>query len=232
MTLPDVVIPVRPGLNEELRFTLRSLVNVPHGQVHIYGYAPPWVDDTRVRVVRLPKLATKGLTVGRNIRAACEDPEVPARFLLFNDDFYITRPIPRVPVLNWGRVRDVVTRLNGKGIRNRATRAMTATADRLEELGYESPWSFELHVPMMIRGRTMLRALDLGADVPGFNRRTAYGAVAGLRGRTITDVKIYRATDPVPDGPFLSTHDGTFRYMRPMLRQLFPKRGPYERGLR
>src|SRR5690606_42034278 len=63
----------------------------------------------------------------------------------------------------------------------------------------------------------MLEALDHGP----YHRRTVYGNLAGLKGRTIRDVKITRSEQPIPEGPFLSTSNTTFPYVRDHLHTLF-----------
>jgi len=227
MLAPDVVIPVRPGdTNPELRYTLRSLANVPHGAVHVVGYAPRWVSRQSVNVI--PVEPRGAGTVVANMAAAVRSADVADSFLLFNDDFYVTRPIPGVPVLNRGRVNAVISRMRAANGVNAYVRGVIATRDHLAKLGYSDPWSFELHVPMLMR-RSILRVALAMAVFPRFNWRTAYGALAGLSGTTIPDVKVYRPTDPIPAGPFLYTSDRSFRHFAEHVADLFPEPCEYEK---
>ena len=97
MSAPDVVYLCRSGENEELRYSLRSLKNVPHGQVWIFGGAPSWISD-RVNFVGVPQTdfnfrdawKTKFENTRRNLYTATQQPEVSEHFLLMNDDFYVT----------------------------------------------------------------------------------------------------------------------------------------------
>lgn len=230
----DVVIPVRPGQNEELRFVLRSLTNLHHGAVHILGSAPHWVDRSAVRVVERRRAATKWDTVTAHLAAACTDPEISDPFILLNDDIYITGPVAEVPPLHRGLVLDVLADYGGRGIHSSWIESMRATRRRLLDLtGHEAePYSYELHVPMVIRKDTMTVAIAAGADVPRWNRRTAYGNLAHLGGHRIDDVKLRTPADPWPAGPFLSTSDASFRFVRPALRRMFPTPSRYERGTR
>ena len=42
---PDIVYFVKPSEdNDELKYSLRSLKNLNHGQVYLVGYRPSWVD--------------------------------------------------------------------------------------------------------------------------------------------------------------------------------------------
>ncbi|MFF3129757.1 hypothetical protein ACFVRD_48125 [Streptomyces sp. NPDC057908] len=57
---PDIVYVVRPwNQNEQLRYSLRTLANLPHRRVWIAGYCPTWVGPD---VGRIP-VAQAGITV-------------------------------------------------------------------------------------------------------------------------------------------------------------------------
>lgn len=222
----DVVYLCRPGENEELRYSLRSLVNMPHDQVWIFGGAPDWVRG--LRWYQLPQWGTKHETTLRNLTVAIDHPEVSDPFILMNDDFYIMRRGGIPPVANRGTVRQVLTEYRDRRIESVYTRGMQATLDRLEQHGYRDPLSFELHMPLVVYKQKMREALDLlvGLDVP--HKRTAYGAVAGLRGRKLADVKVYRAGEPIPTGRFLSSQDDSFHLLSPTLHATFPEPSRYE----
>lgn len=224
--LPDIVIPCRPGQNEELRFALRSLENLPHRDVWIIGGMPDWVRG--VHFFEYPRAFTKHETTTQHIRTACTHPEISDSFILMNDDFYIMKRLRSLPVLNRGRVRDVIAEHEQRDINSTYVRGMRATLARLEQYGYENPRSFELHVPLTVHKQAMLEALDLCAGIDVIHKRTAYAAVAGLKGRTIRDVKVNATGDPIPSGQFLSSSDDSFDYLRPTLEAAFPEPGRYE----
>ena len=70
---PDIVYVVRPGeRNEELRYSLRSLSNLPHGRVWIAGYMPKWV--TGVEHIPSPAKPGSHVHAKANLRAACQHP--------------------------------------------------------------------------------------------------------------------------------------------------------------
>lgn len=228
----DVVYLVRPGEdNEELRYSLRSLAtNLPHGRVWMAGHRPEWVSRT-VRHIEVPPDADKHRSSTANLLAACSDPGVPEHVLLFNDDFFITRPIPAVPAMHRGPVAEVLnyyTRYN-----NAYAQGMADTAALLAELGHPDPVSYELHVPMVIHTPTMRRLLErYGPRVKTLNKRTLYGNLAHAGGRQVADVKVAKDGDRWdPDGPFVSTNDGPFKRgaVGVWLRALFPDPCRYER---
>lgn len=221
----DVVYLCRPGENEELRYSLRSLVNMPHDQVWIFGGMPDWVRG--VRWYQLPQWGAKYETTFRNLAEAVEHPEVSDPFILMNDDFYIMRKGGTPPAMNRGTIRDVLAEHTSRGIDSTYTRGMIETLDRLEANGYPEPLSFELHVPLVIQKQHMRTALELLAGLHRPHPRTAYAAIAGLRGRHIRDVKVY-GQGTIPDGRFLSSQDDTFPIILPLLRETFPKPSRHE----
>lgn len=225
--LPDIVIPCRPGANEELRYALRSLKNLPHRDVWIIGGMPDWVRD--VRFYEYPRSTTKYETTAQHMVTACRHPEISDPFVLMNDDFYIMKPMKTVPELHRGTVREVIAEHEAHGITKSAyVTGMRQTLARLEQKGFPDPLSFELHVPMLISKSAMLHGLALGTGIPVIHQRTVAGAVAGVRGRKIRDVKIYGEDEPIPAGRFLSSSDDTFDYLLPTLQAAFPDPGPYE----
>lgn len=206
----DVVYPLKRGVQHaELRYSLRSLKNLPHDRVFLVGGLPDWA--TGVEHIQVDRRPTKYKDAAANIAAACNDPRVSDPFILMNDDFFVMKPIDQVPVLNRGRVRDVEQTYRTNGIASKYLAGMIQTREELEFLGYEDPLSFELHVPMVVHKQMRLKAIEMGARFPVWHARTAYGALARLEGETIEDVKIHdRDVHPDHNQTFLSTSDTTF----------------------
>ena len=223
----DAVYICRAGENEELRYSLRSLVaNIEHDRVWLFGVGPAWYAGQRVIV---PQDRDKYTNARRAIAAACTHHEVSDPFILMNDDFYAIAPAT-VEMLDRGPVRDVITEIEEAGIgRGRYARGMFATLEFLEGRGYQDPLSFSLHVPMPVRKSVMLGALALTENMrPGMHLRTIYGALAGEPSRTVEDVKLCRLRHKAADGAWLSTDDRTFHDALETLQRLFPDRTEYE----
>ncbi len=90
----DIVIPVKPSENNpELRYTLRSIDKYAHNinNVWLVGYAPSWVQN--VEIIKTEQTADKWLNARRNIEAACKCELISNDFVLFNDDFILTKPV-------------------------------------------------------------------------------------------------------------------------------------------
>lgn len=233
----DVVYLCREGENEELRYSLRSLINLPHERVWVFGGAPEWA--TEIEHVPVDQHDTKYRVTTRALRAACEHPGVSDPFALWNDDFYVMRQVDEVPVLHRGLVADVladyVRRWHGG---SSYSRGMAQTAALLASLGFPRPLSYELHVPLPIHKGAMLKALDVGAasGIAVLHKRTLYGNLARLGGERLSDVKIVGGREGRIAGrgiaharsTWLSSSDASFAGLEPLLRHRFPAPSRHE----
>ena len=222
MAAPDVVYLVRPGdLNDELRWSLRSLANLPHRRVWIAGFQPSWTCN--VGRIKVPQTLGKWDNQQRTIRAVCDVAEVSERFVLFNDDFFVVEPLARLPVLHRGTLGAFSDRSAARG--DEYGRRIRAT---LKYLGPDALSYDGLHVPMTFNRRRLAPIID--KSPPGVLFRSVYGNKAAVGGREHSDVKVSRNTSRYPS-PFVSTSDGAFK-RRPVgewIRGMFPEPSPYER---
>ena len=91
----DVVYFVRKGdQNEELRYSLRSLVNLPHRKVWIVGHTPAWV--TGVESIPGNVFREKWWNVVDNLRLAALHVKAE-QFVVMNDDIFLMRPPSLAP---------------------------------------------------------------------------------------------------------------------------------------
>lgn len=210
----DVVYYVRPGeRNEALRYSLRSLVNLPHDAVWVVGYKPSWVTGVEYLPLRTPGGPAANAIV--LLSAACG--VVPDdRFIVFNDDFYVMAPVDRVPMLHAGPLSE---RQRPEPGPLRAARA------KLAELGVRDPLDWTLHVPLEVMRQSLAAILRL---VDRHEWRTMYGNLAGITGERADDVKVRMSRDPIPDGPFLSSAPAMLGRLLPRLRAAFPEPCGYE----
>ena len=221
----DVVYLCRAGENEELRWSMRSLKNLPHDKVWIFGGKPPaWV--TGVEHVDVSQEGQKAAVTTRAMRAACNHDGVSDPFIVMNDDFFIVKPQAGCPVWHQGTIEETIERFESEDERNRGSEYMSEmrqTLDILEQMGFVDPLSYELHTPLVIYKETMLEALDLveASGMRGAHKRSVYGAFAFEGGTQILDGKLARPQDPIrPDVPCLSSLDQYFQEVRPVLRYL------------
>jgi hypothetical protein len=205
---PDVVYPVRRGnYNDELRYSLRSLSNVPHGNVILSGYIPNWAEHVTAVEVEQDRHASHWHNVRENLIAALDIASDP--FYLFNDDFYVMQPVDRIPIYHAGPLTEVVERYR----RNRHTgtywQGMKSTLFLLQEWGYSKPLGYELHLPMLLHHDPLKEALIRGQGIEALALRTAYGNIAGIGGEQREDCKILAraGVTEYQSMPYLSSND-------------------------
>lgn len=226
----SAVYMLRSGDNPELRYSLRSLVNLPHLDVLSAGPGPAWLQAERIRV---SQAGNKTAVTRRGMDAITASRATTDPFIHLNDDFYVLEPGPLPPALHRGPIRDVVDAYAAQGLppaRSRWLAGMLETAALLERLGIRDPLCFELHVPLVVDKGTMRRALATGSRY----FRSVYGNLTDQpTGYLPDDVKLH--ADPTYDprqlpelGRWLSTADDSLHRAEPLLARLFPNPSVYE----
>ena len=214
----DVLYRVKPGQrNEQLRWSLRSLVNVPHDEVWIVGTMPPWVRN--VNWIKGRSFGNKWSAIQGDLLKACEHLSGKT-LLLIDDDEFILEPVP-IPVADKGPLLDHAKRALGA-----YARTLRTTYDYLQEQGIWKPLSFEPHIPIVIEADGMAEVLRPVVKYRPMQARSLYGNLMHLVSERVHDVKA-RHGRPLPDGPFLSGN-GNIDEVLPRLRACLPQKGHYE----
>lgn len=239
MTGLDVVYPVRRGDdNEELRYSLRSLRHLPHGDVWFVGHLPSWAAGPGIVHMHTEQRLGdehKRDNVWSAMRALADGG--PEEFVLMNDDFFVTQqmtaPPPRLhrgPLADHAADREA--RVPGSGY----ARCLRATERVFRRLGMrEDVLSYELHTPMRMTRTDLALALDLTeryADGAQVAPRSLVGNLSTDRGvHEPNDVKVYAGETLPTRYPFVSTMDTSFKYhpAGAVLRAMFTEPSPYER---
>lgn len=232
--MKDILYMVRDGdTNHELRYSLRSLMNIPHGRVFFAGYKPNWVTNV-IAIERRQQPHSKYLNTTRNLIAACHDERLSDDFILMNDDFFIMQPIDELRNYHRGPILPVYRyyrNLSDKGY----SRGIAETMAYMQTLGYDPKdiLSYELHVPMNINKHKFLEIItqqQATMDIQVLHKRTLYGNLANLGGIRTNDVKIYTDAQPDRSAIFLSSDDTSFeRYkVGEYIRKTFRAKSPYE----
>lgn len=227
----DLVYICRPGENEELRYSLRSVAeNLPHDRVWVFGAGPSWLSDL-VEVITLPQDDVKYWNAMRNTRAAVRHPDVSESFILMNDDLFVMDPhADGIPTQHWGELTAQVARHAAIGA-GYYLQGMKNTLKLLVERGYTAPLSYELHTPMVMT-KAGARAVDdiVHSKRTPLHNRTLYGNLFGIGGELANDVKVYDL-ESAPATSLLSTTDDSFRAGKigSRIREQFPEPCNYER---
>lgn len=228
----DIIYVTRDGENPELRYSLRTLSNLERfDRVWVFGDAPTWVDISTLTYVNRRQVGSPYASVRAHIKAACDTPEISDPFMLWNDDFYLMRPLIEVPVYHRGSLEEVVKL--AEGLRTPWGKGLKATADFMaKNRMLEGAMSYDTHLPLIVHKAPMREALKRASHVTAdaVHVRTLYGAIADLGGEYHVDPKMLRKSDPFPPGVWLSSGNDTFRTpVEPVLRYLFPDPSPYEK---
>lgn len=214
---------------EELKYSLRSVqANFPHRLVWFIGGQPKGLKpDVILRHHQTG--ADKWSMIRSSMLAAVKDADLSEEFFLFNDDFFIMKPVSgrfinyingtledRLDELR----RDVHPWLNPYG------RTVLKAQQELRAQGF-TELNFELHMPMLFEKRLVAEALKKCSSP---QMRSVYGNVTGTPWRQHQDVKIYDL-ETVPDDPdYLSTNDEIFNNGKvgEYIRRSFPTPSRFE----
>lgn len=221
----DVVYPVRPGENNpELKFSLRTLAaNLPHDRVWLVGEKPSWTTGVEFIEGGNPH-SNKTANYSYNVLLACREAAVSENFLLFNDDFFVTAPMPEIPVYHRGPLS-----VHLRQSRHRAdwwAKGLRRTARMLYDAGINDCLSYELHVPMPVNKFAMLSTLERFCEPPPGFLRSLYGNEHRIGGERLADVKNIRLGGV--QRPLHSTQDNVWKRYARWYWQNFPDRCRYE----
>lgn len=223
----DIVYFTRNGNNEELRYSLRSLSNLPHNKVWIYGGCPQGITpDRRVPVAQIGR--TKWDKVKDMYYHACLNNQISEYFILMNDDFFIMRPTRLYPMYRCS-LEEHITTIERKyhNSPNAYTRELRKTLSLLKKLGLPTN-SYELHIPFVFNRERLLYLLN---TYPAYHAmRSLYGNYYSIGGVKRDDVKVWRGMNHWnSESDFLSTDDYSFKEeVGDFIRSRFPERSRYE----
>ena len=202
-------------VNEELRYSLRSVEkNFKYRDVWFYGGCPVNLKpDHHVPVSQ--NEPSKWERVRGMMMKACENDNITEDFWLFNDDFFVLRPVPEnIPAYHNGSIyRQIVKNENRHGMTsNDYTRRLRHLVITLEKARKEC-YNYGVHKPMLINRKKMLEVLKLFPDEP--MQRALYGNYWNIGGVRRKDMKIrvlnYDHMDEVrTQWDFVSTSDDSF----------------------
>lgn len=225
----DVVYVNKDGENPELRYSLRSLANVTHDRVWLFGGAPSWINPETVTHRPSRQKMSKYSSTRAHIRAACLDEEVSDPFMLWNDDFFAMEFVGEVPLYHRRMLSESLDQY--AQLKSPWAKGMRETAQMIEKAGIEDPRCFSVHLPMVIQKAEMLMALGWAKDAhaDAVHLRTLCGNLMDRESVQHHDPKMLNRRDPFPDGPWLSSEDSVFRStIEPVVRYIFPLPSIYE----
>ena len=214
-------------VNEELRYSLRSLKNFPHDKVWFYGGCPTGLKpDYHIKVEQ--NKPTKWENIFMMFNMACLNKDISKDFWLFNDDFFIMKPVKEGPNYFEGDLyKRVVTLEDRHGGITPYSQQLRYTLQELEGMGCTTK-NYALHVPMLINKK---KGVELTNIINGPMIRCLYGNYFNIGGEEHRDVKIDSKVKPYNDTEYLSTNDKSFTgVVGQQIKNRFKDKCKYERS--
>ena len=211
--------------NEELRYSVRSLTNFPHGKVWFYGGCPDGLKPDRHVYVKQDQ-PTKWANIFKMYKMVCNNEEISEDFWLFNDDFFIMKKInsEKYKVYSDGTLENKLLSVTIKNPTDKAY--IEGFEDLLEE--FPNGISYETHTPMLFNKKQLKELLIKYPQSPC--RRSLYGNYYGVEAETRKDCKIYKLTEKVNQKePILSTTNiAFFGNSGKIIKSMFKEKTIYE----
>jgi hypothetical protein len=228
----DFVYICRDGENEELRYSIRTVLNsFPEANIWVVGNKPGWYCG---KYIEVKQDKHKYLNAINNLKALCECLEISNSFILMNDDFFIIKKINKIDHFYNGLLSEKIekfTKITGSSM---YIKKLITTNNKLIRLGIKNPLDYELHIPMQM---DKVRLLDILNKYPECLWRSMYGNLFHVGGTQMQDVKVYmnrrhadRSAHITEDSIYLSTEDAALKGMiDKILKYLVPNPSIYEK---
>ena len=223
----DYVYTCRSGDNEELRYSIRSVLkNAPRGQIWLVGGKPDWYLGNFIEVK--PK-GNAIENVRTSLRKITESENISEEFVLMNDDFFIMNEVESIDYFYSGTLRDKILTRRSMFRNSLYVNYLDKSYTSISRKGIKEPLDYELHLPMRMEKKKLGEVLDL----PGL-WRSNYGNIYSVGGTQKADVKIYNNYTFLHEhldqdnSTHLSTEDLSFKVLLPRLEKEFPDISPYE----
>jgi len=229
----DFVYICKDGSNEELRYSIRSVVeSFPDSTIWVVGGKPTWYSGNYINV---KQVLTKYRNAIQNLKAICSSNDISEKFILMNDDFYIVKNISFIDTYHGGLLLDKINLYQKINSNSNYTRKLSATYKKIKSLGIDSPLDYELHVPMVMEKQKLKQILENNDQ---FLWRSIYGNTFNVGGKQMEDVKVYSKGPLVlksynlnkEEHVYLSSADTSFDIiLNSILRKQFVEKTKYEK---
>lgn len=224
--MEDFVYICRAGENEELRYSIRSVLEAfPDARIWVVGGKPEWYEGNYIEVDQNKNKYTNALN---NIVAICNSKQISQSFIFMNDDFFILKKFDTNITFNGGLLADKIKIYQEINSSSGYVRKLSYTHDMLVRKGIDSPFDYELHMPIKVDKDKLNKIIN---KYPSLLWRSMYGNLYNLGGIATKDVKVYsnEIYSSISNGKpenliFLSTEDYSFHNIKNnLLTNRFPK---------
>lgn len=206
------IYPCRPGDNEELRYSLRSIEKFyPEADVWVIGGKPSWYNGNFIPVKQTYDSFTN---VRNSLSMIIDNPFIPDDVIVMNDDFFFLDRMEKFLFYVSGTLKDRILFDKQNNINSSYTKKLVHLHNHCSKYT-QSPLDFDIHVPMPINKKKLKLIIN-----ESLMWRSNYGNrfAPKTKIKKIRDVKVYpnsiysfKSYDyKNPKYPFISTHDDSF----------------------
>jgi hypothetical protein len=172
----------------ELRYSLRSLENMEHGDVFVIGGEPVWLRNV-IHIPAKDECRNKQLNSMLKIMKACEDERITDDFILMNDDFYLLQETD-IPYVQKGYLNETVINKAKEYNNSKYWYCMQRTAKL-----FDNPLDFEVHFPIVYNKKKLLALIDEYDLTKSYLLRSLYCNHYGITGVFSEDKKAYSISE-------------------------------------
>ncbi len=243
MDLPDAVYVCRPGENDELRMSLRSLAANAAGiyrNVWVVGTVLPWLRN--ICPLPLVPLEDKFENQRQSLAAAVDHPDLSDEFVLLNDDHFIFQPITEWRTYHVGTAFGFLSQLflgdaEGTNLNEWAHAVLNTALWTQREADIAEPLCYEAHTPLLFDKAKLAQVLKEYPSDGFFAVGETYPITgAGGEGEPGCNTKVGDSgsrgllTVIASGMPYVSTEDDVFEsgVVGNWLREMFPDPCIYE----
>lgn len=224
----DIVYLLRNDIaGEELRYSIRSVVqNFPYRKIVFVGGKPEGIEPD-IYISDAQEGKTKAQRSTHSLRKAIADNRLTEDIWLFNDDFFVMDKVKEdVNYFNGTLDKRILDIRRATGFSSYC-RGLEVMRSQLFNMGKDT-LSFSLHIPFLFNRQKAAALFEKYPDLAMF--RSFYGNYYAIDCRFMRDVKVLDK-ETIPDTPFISTSDETFRdgKVGEFLRQYFAEPSEYEK---
>ena len=200
--------------NEELRYSLRTIEeNWEYNRVWFYGGCPRGLrPDCHVPLKQTAP--NKWRRVREMILGACQNDAITDDFWLFNDDFFVLKPISEdMPPQYNGTIEGQIKRVEARhgGMKTNYTRRLRHLLTTLQEAGLPT-LNYSVHKPILVNRAKAVEVLEKFPNEPMF--RALYANYWQIGGESKHDMKVmvpYFDLSKAGKWEFVSTNDQSFK---------------------